>query len=107
MTFSNELSDAELERLAILSEELGEAQQAIGKIIRHGFTSVNPDNPGPNNRRQLQKELGDVAYAVRMMIEACDLDAQAINVGLERKAEKIKPYLHHQSVDSQPSEVRK
>ena len=31
----NKLSDAETERLAILAEEMGEAQQAIGKIIRH------------------------------------------------------------------------
>jgi hypothetical protein len=36
MKFSNELSDAEVERLAILAEEMGEAQQCIGKILRHG-----------------------------------------------------------------------
>ena len=29
--FSNGLNDAEAERLAILLEELGEAQQAVGK----------------------------------------------------------------------------
>lgn len=33
----NDLSNAELERLALLLEELGEAQQVIGKILRHGY----------------------------------------------------------------------
>ena len=33
----NKLSAAEAERLALLLEELGEAQQAIGKILRHGY----------------------------------------------------------------------
>ena len=32
----NRLSPAEYERLAILAEEMGEAQQALGKIMRHG-----------------------------------------------------------------------
>ena len=38
----NKLTAAQTERLAILSEELGEAQQAIGKIMRHGYDSCNP-----------------------------------------------------------------
>jgi hypothetical protein len=35
----NGLAPAETERLALLLEELGEAQQAIGKILRHGYES--------------------------------------------------------------------
>ena len=33
----NELSPAEVERLAILAEEMGEAIQVIGKVLRHGY----------------------------------------------------------------------
>lgn len=33
----NQLTNAQAERLHILLEELGEAQQAIGKILRHGY----------------------------------------------------------------------
>lgn len=51
----NGLTPAEAERLALLSEELGEAQQAIGKILRHGYDSSNPVDPG---RFKYFEELG-------------------------------------------------
>jgi hypothetical protein len=57
--FSNGLTPAQLERLAFLSEELGEAQQAIGKIVRHGYDSYNPlVLTNSNNREDLEKEIG-------------------------------------------------
>ena len=46
MKHFNQLTPAEAERLALLLEELGEAQQAIGKILRHGYASTHPANPG-------------------------------------------------------------
>ena len=63
----NALSDAEAERLAMLSEEAGEIAlaagiiiaagkivQAVGKVLRNGYAGVNPqDRSSPNNRRQL------------------------------------------------------
>jgi|ERR1700733_6552830 len=99
--FSNNLSDAQLERLAILSEELGEAQQAIGKILRHGYNSWNPEVVGNNtNVSDLEKELGDVLFAIQMLQDAGDVSTTNINARMWEKAEKIKPYLHHQA-DSQ------
>lgn len=93
--FSNQLSDAELERLAILAEELGEAQQVIGKIIRHGYDSRNPlELNSPDNRTLLVKELGDVIYAINMLNE--DVDGKAIGRRVIEKSDKIKPFLHHQ-----------
>ena len=56
--FSNELTPAESERLALLSEEMGEAIQAIGKILRHGYESTGPKTI-VRNRTSLEKELGD------------------------------------------------
>jgi len=103
--FSNGLSKAQIERLAILVEELGEAQQAVGKILRHGYDSYNPllepdsdGNPVTCNREDLEKELGDVYYAILMLRESKDVSWINILQRSEEKAEKIKPYLHHQKL---------
>lgn len=97
----NQLTPSQHERLAILSEELGEAQQAIGKILRHGYDSRNTDLDtetefASDNRANLEKELGDVAFAVDMLIDNGDVSKYFIGDRVRSKAEKIKPYLHHQ-----------
>ena len=103
MTFTNGLTRAQEERLAILMEELGEAQQAIGKILRHGYDSYNPllepdedGNPKTCNREDLEKELGDVRFAIELLQIEKDISRTDINARMWEKAEKIKPYLHHQ-----------
>jgi NTP pyrophosphatase (non-canonical NTP hydrolase) len=97
--YFNQLKAAEHERLAILSEELGEAQQAIGKILRHGYESVNPTLAPAcqfTNREELEHELGDVLFAVSMLSDALDVSHTRIAEFALGKAQKIKPYLHHQ-----------
>ena len=95
--FSNELTEAQTERLAILLEELGEAQQAIGKILRHGYHSWDPTVVSNcTNIDDLVKELGDVIYAIEFLCSSGDLDYKAIQRRSSEKCEKIKPYLHHQ-----------
>ncbi len=91
------LTPAQIERLAILAEELGEAQQAIGKILRHGFFSSNPlvEN-GPQNYESLERELGDVEFAINLLVKAHDIREWYIHESRDEKAKKIKPYLHHQ-----------
>lgn len=103
--FSNELTDAQAERLAILLEEMGEALQATGKILRHGYDSNNPNLPRPadcgtptGNRQDLEKELGHVMYAIDAMAAAKDINGRQVEHHLRGKAENIKPYLHHQEV---------
>lgn len=88
----NKLSPAEAERLALLLEELGEAQQAVGKILRHGYES---GWDGSNNRQDLTKELGDVEYAVALMRHARDLDGETAP-WVSDKAECCPRFLHHQ-----------
>lgn len=88
------MTPAELERLALLGEEMGEAQQMIGKIIRHGYESMHPDG-GPTNREGLTREVGDILTVLSMFFEQEDLSL--VNV-LERHQEKctsMAPYLHH------------
>jgi len=95
MKHFNQLTPAEAERLAILLEELGEAQQAIGKILRHGYASVNPFEEGPNNRQMLERELGDVIFAIEMLTDNEDLDRYEISNWSERKSTSIQDFLHH------------
>lgn len=94
----NRLSPEEAERLALLLEELGEAQQAIGKILRHGYGSRHPDG-GPTNREALEREMGDVLAALDLLVAAEDLDGgQAIVYHRRQKAGKVGKYLHHATV---------
>lgn len=88
----NKLSNAQAERLYILLEELGEAQQAIGKILRHGYES---GWNGSNNRIDLEKELGHVQYAIKRL-NAKDLNEIRVIDALFTKALGITPFLHHQ-----------
>jgi NTP pyrophosphatase (non-canonical NTP hydrolase) len=95
MEHFNQLTPAEAERLALLAEELGEATQAIGKILRHGYQSRHPLG-GPTNRQALEKELGDVRHAMIRLCDAGDLSKQHIHDMADVKALNVEKYLHHQ-----------
>lgn len=93
----NGLTPAEAERLALLLEEMGEAQQAIGKILRHGYASKNPHDPnGVTNRESLERELGDVRVAIDLLIDGGDIDGDEISLRYYKKQKTVRPYLHHQ-----------
>lgn len=98
----NGLTEAEAERLAILAEECGEVIQAVGKILRHGYESTNPNKPVPlgknpeTNRWMLERELGDLKCVVRRMEAAEDINPYAITERSTLKPQLMKPYLHHQ-----------
>lgn len=91
----NQLSPGEAERLALLLEEMGEAQQIIGKILRHGYESTHPHG-GSTNRSLLQVEIGHVEHAIYRMHEAEDMDPLAVLDAVDEKAKKIGSCLHHQ-----------
>jgi hypothetical protein len=94
--FFNNLSPAELERLAIASEEMGEAQQIIGKILRHGYESYNPNDPSAEtNRALLETELGHVMFGIKQLIDARDIIEGHVWDSTDEKAQSVKPYLHH------------
>ena len=105
----NKLTPAEFERLAILGEELGEAQQVIGKILRHGYESYNPTIPVPEDKRPiinrwlLEKELGDVLWAMRAMYAAHDISGEYIEKASIEKGPRAAKYLHHQPVKHEPA----
>jgi NTP pyrophosphatase (non-canonical NTP hydrolase) len=91
----NRLTPSEAERLALLAEEMGEAIQAVGKILRHGYESRHPQG-GPTNREALEKELGDVRHSMIRLCDSGDLSKAAIHEAAEQKAERVGAYLHHQ-----------
>lgn len=93
----NALNPAEVERLSLLFEEMGEAIQAIGKVMRHGYESYHPTKPGAmTNRGDLQKELGHVRHAMIRLCDAGDLSKEAIHKAADAKAISVVDYLHHQ-----------
>jgi NTP pyrophosphatase (non-canonical NTP hydrolase) len=93
----NQLTPPELERLALLVEEMGESLQIIGKILRHGMDSYNPiSDDRRTNRELLEKELGDVKHATDRLTEANDLDLSEILMNAEKKRISIRRWLHHQ-----------
>jgi len=97
--FFNRLSPAEAERLWLLVEEMGESLQAIGKIGRHGYESFNPTGlfGDPNNRGELEKEIGHVYRIIKMLSRAGDISWERLLSHEVVKASSMKPYLHHQS----------
>lgn len=99
MSMYNKLTPAQTERLYLLLEEMGEAQQAIGKVLRHGYEETHPDG-GPTNRESLERELGDVAAAVHMLAVKLDVRLELVYDRSEAKAESVKQWLHHQEEQS-------
>ena len=92
----NKLTDAQLERLYVLSEELGEVQQVIGKVLRHGYESTYPGET-ETNLQSLQRELGDVFCALKLMDDASDIDTDRMIEHAVAKEARVQKYLHHQN----------
>ena len=92
----NKLTPAQTERLALLSEELGEAIQVIGKILRHGYESYSPVDPKQEtNKTALEQELGDVAFAASLMSKANDISLGKVTDFKSEKEQRKNKYLHH------------
>lgn len=87
----NRLTLAQIERLAILSEECGEIIKAVGKILRHGYRSK-----GWSNKEDLERELGDIMAAVEELSESGDVDLDVIEQARYNKRYVKKPITHHQ-----------
>lgn len=90
----NKLTAAELENLALLSEECGEVIQAIGKIVRHGYESKHPET-GETNREALERECGHVRHSTIRLCESGNLSKNAIHHHADNKAINVIQYLHH------------
>lgn len=99
----NALSEAQAERLALLLEELGEAQQCIGKILRHGYDKSRKPK-GRTNRENLEREMGDITIALHLMIKGGDLSAEKMTTRSLKKLRYVMKYLYHQRGPVKPPE---
>lgn len=92
----NQLTAAELERLAMLSEEAGEIVQMVGKILRHGYESYHPnDDDKTTNRVLLRREINDLIAVVHGMVQENDLSPLVFYDAEAAWQRKLK-YTHHQ-----------
>lgn len=95
----NGLTPAQAERLALLLEECGEVIQIVGKILRHGLYSWNPEAVGSQtNIELLERELGDLTLAIALMAEASEVSTARIWELADKKRSRVRKYLHHQDV---------
>ena len=109
LDFSNNLTEAELERLAILSEECGEVIQVVGKILRHGYESSSPvvhDLGQESNRVILQKELCDLLLMITFMVISGDMSEEFDNSNeyVNGKIERLNKYFHHNEITKEDIE---
>lgn len=84
----------QIERLACLVEEVGEALQIVGKVLRFGMEANHPDGGLPN-RNLLEDELGDVQWAIRLLCKR-DLDPANINEAMGKKKQRARGWLRYQ-----------
>jgi len=105
----NDLTSAEIERLALLAEECGECVQAITKILRHGYRSSNPTLPPAlrvNNRTSLIRECGDVLAAIELMAKARDFHFHEVIDARDDKLRRVSKFLHEQDPPAAPADPR-
>ena len=95
-TTLNELSLEQIERLALLTEEMGEALQVIGKIQRHGYQAVGPDGTHYDNLDDLLVELAHVSWAVShwAIHEIGSRAFLTITEIMQKKKKAVQPYLN-------------
>jgi hypothetical protein len=93
----NGLTHAQTERIGKLCEEMGESLQCIGKVLLHGY-HVEYQGVVYNNKSDLERELGDVAAAMRLMTRSGDLSSVAIAHQRRAKLATITRYMAHQAL---------
>lgn len=102
----NKLTNKQMEQLFCLAEESGEVVQAINKILRHGYESYSPfDENKVTNRQALERELGNVYHWIQELVDASDLNMEAIEDAAWEKSKSCKPFMHHQDECHQTSKV--
>jgi len=89
------LTQAQQERLYLLVEEAAEVQHIVSKILRHGYESYNPfDKEKKKNIFLLEKELGDLMFAIHFLASERDIDLNNVDVHKQEKRNTIQRYLH-------------
>lgn len=72
-------------------EEMGEAQQAIAKLLLHGPDAKWDD--GTNNLKKVAQELGDVSTFIALILDTEQVKPKDFWDGFEAKSKKIEKKL--------------
>ena len=94
----NKLSNAELERLALLAEECGEVIQIVNKTIRHGYENSHEKYDNKTSRAMLEQEIADLWIVIDLMINEKDIDTGQLAECYAFKRNKINKSLRYNKV---------
>lgn len=94
MGIVNRIGEPEQERLGLFSEEAGEVQVEIGKILRHGIDSFHPNEPGLSNAQRLELEAGHVLAAIDLLVACGTLSREGLERSRRAKLQKLRSWLH-------------
>ncbi len=94
----NQLTPKQAELLAVMTEECGEAIQAVGKILRHGLDGTDPKT-GVANQAQLVLELGDIVAVIAFLAAHGMIDEQLVGAAAKAKVPILRKRLHHYEED--------
>ena len=95
-TFSHGMSDAQVERLAMMAEEGSEIVSPVTKSMRHGLFSYHPDDPSKQpNAEYLRQEIIDVLAMAQVLLNHGDIKPITIEEINQRMQRKLR-YTHHQ-----------
>jgi hypothetical protein len=94
MFIVNRIGEPEQERLGLFTEEAGEVQLEIGKILQHGIDSHHPDEPGLSNAQRLELEAGHVLAAIDLLVACGTLSREGLERSRRAKLQKLRSWLH-------------
>jgi hypothetical protein len=102
---ATEMTPARREALEHVTEECGEIVQACMKAARHGFDSVNPEEPGATNLEAIADEIGDLLAAIDILEYNLDWRRPGtdwfrgrIRSARVAKLRHVSAYMHHADV---------
>lgn len=85
----------ELERLAMLAEQLGRTAEAVGRVTRHGWDRAHDSIPR-TNRTMLEREIGKLQAVVDFMVQRGDLEKQQMRHWREVEDRAIPKFSRYQ-----------
>lgn len=95
MSYAN-LSNANLERLAMIAEEASETARAAMRVLRFGYEG-HPTHTDVDNRVHLSRKVGNLLDMIEELAEAGDTIPAEVQFARDRRQEHKPKYTIHQT----------